>query len=571
MHGKRTICKLAMVLALLVIPKQGLAASLNDVQAEVFTPSCAISGCHDGSWVPNLSVGAYENIVNVNANLAPALFYINPGDPDNSFLIQKIQGSSLGLSMPLGGTLTASQIQLVSDWVTEGALQSANNDSDADGISDSTDNCVSIANADQLNTDNDSEGDACDDDDDNDGVTDANDAFPTDATKSIIDSCDDTSITGSDAATSSLAYETRLAIANPGSNQTQQSFLRFVNPNDVTTSVAVYGIDDDGSLSRKGPFIFTLAPQASKQISAQDIENGNTAKGLSSNLCDGTGKWQLRIRSDNPIEALSLIRTPDGFLTSVHDVVPSSGNNHTVNFANPASNVIQATFLRVVNLTANTSSVTIIGIDDNGITSSGTVTFILASNQSKQMNMRDLENGNTSKGLTGKGLTGSLGNGTGKWRLNVTSSLDLQVMSLIRTPDGFVTNLSSMVDTNDAGKHIIYFANPATETVKTTFLRIINTTNQTGTITISGIDDTGNVAPNGVVTFELGALAAKQMTVSDLENGNTGKGLIGTLGDGTGRWQLTVSADVTIDVMSLIRTPDGFLTNLSSTTPMASG
>lgn len=48
-------------------------------------------------------------------------------------------------------------------------------DTDNDGISNLTDNCVFVANPEQLDTDNDGEGDTCDDDDDNDGVKDIND------------------------------------------------------------------------------------------------------------------------------------------------------------------------------------------------------------------------------------------------------------------------------------------------------------------------------------------------------------------------------------------------------------
>ena len=51
-------------------------------------------------------------------------------------------------------------------------------DMDGDGVADATDNCPAVANADQLDTDSDGAGDACDDDDDNDGVPDAEDDYP---------------------------------------------------------------------------------------------------------------------------------------------------------------------------------------------------------------------------------------------------------------------------------------------------------------------------------------------------------------------------------------------------------
>jgi subtilisin-like proprotein convertase family protein len=47
-----------------------------------------------------------------------------------------------------------------------------NQDTDNDNVIDSVDNCPAIANPDQLNTDNDSQGNACDSDDDNDGIPD---------------------------------------------------------------------------------------------------------------------------------------------------------------------------------------------------------------------------------------------------------------------------------------------------------------------------------------------------------------------------------------------------------------
>ncbi|MBK8676823.1 MAG: FG-GAP repeat protein [Cellvibrionales bacterium] len=47
------------------------------------------------------------------------------------------------------------------------------------------DNCPSVSNANQIDTDGDSFGDACDVDDDNDGVADVSDAFPLDSSESV--------------------------------------------------------------------------------------------------------------------------------------------------------------------------------------------------------------------------------------------------------------------------------------------------------------------------------------------------------------------------------------------------
>ena len=57
-------------------------------------------------------------------------------------------------------------------------------DTDNDGVTDNSDNCPLTSNANQLDTDSDGAGNACDSDDDNDGVTDNSDAFPLNASES---------------------------------------------------------------------------------------------------------------------------------------------------------------------------------------------------------------------------------------------------------------------------------------------------------------------------------------------------------------------------------------------------
>jgi hypothetical protein len=71
----------------------------------------------------NLSQGqAYANIVNVQSNQMPSLDRIEPNDPDNSYLIRKIEGTGLLQRMPAGGSpLPAATIQLIRDWTAAGA------------------------------------------------------------------------------------------------------------------------------------------------------------------------------------------------------------------------------------------------------------------------------------------------------------------------------------------------------------------------------------------------------------------------------------------------------------------
>ena len=66
-----------------------------------------------------------------------------------------------------------------------------NADSDGDGINDGADNCPVVANADQLDTDSDGTGDACDTDDDGDGVNDGADNCPVVANADQLDTDSD--------------------------------------------------------------------------------------------------------------------------------------------------------------------------------------------------------------------------------------------------------------------------------------------------------------------------------------------------------------------------------------------
>ena len=170
-----------IMLAALVVLSGGTihSATLSEVQSQVFNASC--TSCHSGSSPSqglNLSEGAaYGNTVNVPSTQVSSLDLVEPGDAGDSYLMQKLEGTAqTGVQMPNGGPYLSTTLrQLVRDWIEAGAQDDAA-DTDGDGIEDDTDNCPSLANADQLDTDLDGIGNACDADDDGDGAFDAREA-----------------------------------------------------------------------------------------------------------------------------------------------------------------------------------------------------------------------------------------------------------------------------------------------------------------------------------------------------------------------------------------------------------
>ena len=91
----------------------------NDVQP-IFDQSC--TSCHPGSGNLDLTAAnSYNQLVNVNASGYSAKRVV-PGDAANSVLYKKIDGSgAYGSNMPLGGNLSTAQINIIKQWIVEGA------------------------------------------------------------------------------------------------------------------------------------------------------------------------------------------------------------------------------------------------------------------------------------------------------------------------------------------------------------------------------------------------------------------------------------------------------------------
>ena len=218
----------------------------------------------------------------------------------------------------------------------------------------------------------------------------------------------------------------------------QEGFARITNHSDRAGTVRITGTDDTGR--SHGPVTLSLSARQTRHFNSGDLEEGNTSKGLSGRLGDGAGNWRLRLQSDLDLEVGAYIRTADGFLSSVHDVVGRAevgGETvHLVPIFNPASNRNQVSRLRLVNLSQGRVDVRIRGRDDTGRSApGGEVELTLPARGARQVSAQELEAGDA-------GFNGRLGDGEGKWQLFVSADGDIEVVSLMSTPTGHLTNLS---------------------------------------------------------------------------------------------------------------------------------
>jgi len=107
-------------------PNTPLTANFQSIQDNVFTPICV--RCHSGASAPQglqLDEGhSYALLVGVPSSEVPSRDRVKPGDPDDSYLVQKLAGAStiVGARMPFGGPyLPRSTLDIIRQWISDGA------------------------------------------------------------------------------------------------------------------------------------------------------------------------------------------------------------------------------------------------------------------------------------------------------------------------------------------------------------------------------------------------------------------------------------------------------------------
>ena len=349
-----------------------------------------------------------------------------------------------------------------------------------------------------------------------------------------------------------VAADATLPTLNPGSNGTRRSVLRLVNRDVGRAKVVVGGYDDRGTWEQMPRAVDVGRGQAwTPSAAALEGEHG---------VGDGRGKWRLRVPGW-PWFAMSLLDGASGHLTNLSTVpdnveeLADGRRRHRVPLL-PADGGRRDGFVRVVNLSYHHGEALINAVDDAG-GSHGPLQLRLGARQTVHFNARDLAQGNADKGLEG-----TVGAGQGDWRLTLTSTLDLLVLSYVRTPDGYLAAMHDVVPLAEDGTHRMPFFNPGSNAEQLSKLRLLNYGERAVSARITGIDDAGRAST--AATLRVPAGAALTVTAAELEAG--GDGISGRLGDGTGRWRLRLTADGPLTVMNLLESPEGHLANMSTVT-----
>ena len=354
----------------------------------------------------------------------------------------------------------------------------------------------------------------------------------------------------------------------PAAGGRREGLARIVNHGDEAGEVRVFAIDDAGE--RRGPMRFDLDANAVMHFNSADLEQGSAAKGVTGGVGAGEGDWRLEFETNLDIEALSYILHEDGFLTSMHDAVPRGRASMLVPILNPGSNRKQVSRLRVVNPDgfASNDRIFVLPFDDRGRWSVAAATGLpsLPARASISFSSAELE-GLTSSDL----LTRTLGDGTGKWRLEILQLFPpvraLEAISLMESSSGYLTNLS----TSPLDGEVPLMLAASDPSGRQGFVRVTNYSLEAGTIRILATDDAG--VAHGPAELPIGPYETRHLNSQDLEEGNAAKGLSAGVGAGSGNWRLKLSSEqLNIAVLgAYTRHADGFLTATHDVAPSAGG
>ena len=101
--------------------------TLTQLQSDIFGRYCI--ACHFGGSAPqglrlDSEENTFDHTVNIPSNQQPELLLVEPGNPDESYLVHKVEGRDTisGDQMPrFGPPLSNDEIDMIRSWIANGA------------------------------------------------------------------------------------------------------------------------------------------------------------------------------------------------------------------------------------------------------------------------------------------------------------------------------------------------------------------------------------------------------------------------------------------------------------------
>ena len=293
-----------------------------------------------------------------------------------------------------------------------------------------------------------------------------------------------------------------------------------------------------------------IGPGETAHFDSDDLESGDPDAGLAGGTGRGQGDWRLELTSDLAVEVQAYVRAQDGAFAEMRETAARDGDRFRIPTFNPGDNVNQVGLLWLFNRGDEPVTVRVRGADVRGRSPGPGVAVELGARGARTYTSAELESG------AAPGLAGSLGDGVGKWRLDGEADGPVMAMSLVSSPTGHLTNLSTVPARESGGVHRVPLFPPASDAFgRQGFARVVNRSDVAGEVRIEAFN--GTEWSYEAVTLAIGANETAHFNSNDLELGNRAKGLTGSTGAGEGDWRLELTSELDVEVLSYVRTVGG--------------
>lgn len=106
---------------------QKLEPAFTSISKNIFIKKCSLYTCHSSAFFKNSGnldlsdKNTYLNLINVPSSTYPEIVRILPGKPDESLIMQRLEGKII-ISVPLERScVTKKEIEIIREWIKNGA------------------------------------------------------------------------------------------------------------------------------------------------------------------------------------------------------------------------------------------------------------------------------------------------------------------------------------------------------------------------------------------------------------------------------------------------------------------